>query len=214
MSAKAKGVGTTVAILLALGALFTGLFVSQHLHTEKQFDVTQFNGTYLDSSRAVNTFALTGIDDKVFNNSSLKGQWTLMFFGFTSCATLCPTTLAELAKMYRILEHKKIKQLPNVVMVSIDPERDTLDKLSQYMSAFHSNFYAARGPEDDVKAMTTEMGIAYEKVANGDANSPNNYDVQHSGTVMLFNPQGELTAFFTTPHHADLLAKDYILLVS
>lgn len=62
--------------------------------------------------------------------------------------------------------------------------------------------------------MTHEMGIAYAKINNKESSEPENYDIQHSGAVMLFNPQGELNAFFTTPHHADLLAKDYVLLVS
>ncbi len=214
MSIKIKGVTLTVTILLALAGLFVGIFVSQHLHFKKKVDVAEFHGTYLENPRTVNQFNLTGTDQKTFDNSSLQGKWTLVFFGFTNCGYLCPTTMGELGKMYRILEEKGTKNLPNVVMISIDPERDDLEKLGHYVQAFHSSFYGARGDEKAVKLMTREMGIAYEKVANKDTADPQNYDVQHSGAVMLFNPQGELNAFFTTPHHADLLAKDYMLLVS
>ncbi|MCL5272364.1 MAG: SCO family protein, partial [Gammaproteobacteria bacterium] len=122
--------------------------------------------------------------------------------------------LAELGKMYRILEEKGVKNLPRVVMISIDPDRDSLDKLGSYVRSFNRTFYGARGEEHSIKLMTREMGIAYAKVINKENDDPNIYDVQHSGAVMLFNPQGELNAFFTTPHHADLLAKDYLLLVS
>ncbi len=214
MSVKIKGVNATVAVLLAIGALFTGLFVSQHIHSKKKIDVAQFHGTYLQNPRAVNEFALTGIDNKTFENSSLQGRWTLVFFGFTNCGYVCPTTMAELSKMYRILQDKAVKDLPQVVMISIDPERDNINKLGQYVTSFQSSFYGARGEEQAIKAMTREMGIAYAKVANKDNTDPQNYDVQHSGAVMLFNPQGELNAFFTTPHRADFLAKDYMLLVS
>lgn len=214
MSIKLKGVNLTVTILVALGALFAGIFVSQHLHFKKKIDVAQFHGTYLENPRTINQFTLTGTDQKPFDNASLQGQWTLVFFGFTNCGYLCPTTMAELGKMYRILEEKNVKHLPRVVMISIDPERDTLEKLGQYVTSFQSAFYGARGEESAVKSMTREMGIAYEKVINKDSTDPQNYDVQHSGAVMLFNPQGELNAFFTTPHRADLLAKDYTLLVS
>jgi protein SCO1/2 len=214
MSGKIKGVTLTVTILLAIAALFTGIFVSQHMHFNKKIDLALFHGTYLEQPRKIQQFTLTGTDQHPFNNSSLKGHWTLVFFGFTNCGYLCPTTMAELGKMYRILKNKGMKQLPQVVMISIDPDRDTLDKLGHYVTSFQPTFYGARGNEQLVKSMTREMGIAYEKVINKESGDSKNYDVQHSGAVMLFNPQGELNAFFTTPHNADLLAKDYMLLVS
>lgn len=214
MSVKIKGVTLTVTILLALAGLFAGLYVSQHLHFKKKIDVAAFHGTYLENPRTVNQFSLTGTDKKTFDNESLQGQWTLIFMGFTNCGYLCPTTMAELGKMYKILEKKGIKHLPQVVMISIDPQRDNLDKLGQYVTSFHHSFFRATGHEDSIKSMAREMGIAYAKVENKDSTDPENYDVQHSGAVMLFNTRGELNAFFTTPHHADLLAKDYMLLVS
>ena len=97
-------------------------------------------------------------------------------------------------------------------MVSIDPKRDTLDKLSDYVKSFNPHFYGARGDNKAVKKMTREMGIAYAKIALSPADAQK-YDIQHSGAIMLFNPQGELNAFFTTPHQADSLAQDYQLLV-
>lgn len=214
MNIKIKGTTLTVVILLALASLFAGVYISQNLHFKKKINVAEFHGTYLENPRTINNFSLTGTDQKVFNNSSLQGRWTLVFFGFTNCGYLCPTTMAELGKMYRILEGKGVKNLPQVVMISIDPQRDNIDKLGNYVTAFHKSFYGARGEEDSIKLMTHEMGIAYAKVANKDSTDPQNYDIQHSGAVMLFNPQGELNAFFTTPHQADMLAKDYILLVS
>ncbi|KTD67758.1 MULTISPECIES: SCO family protein [Legionella] len=214
MSLKAKSVTFTVVVLLALAGLFSGIFVGQHFHFKKKIDVSTFHGTYLENPRTVNRFSLEGVDEKSFDNKSLKGKWTLMFFGFTNCGYVCPTTMAELAKMYRTLEDKGVKNLPRIVMISIDPERDTPEKLRAYVTSFHPNFYGARGDEESIKSMTREMGIAYAKVIEKGSNDATNYDIQHSGALMLFNPNGELNAFFTTPHHADLLAKDYLLLVS
>ncbi|MDX1837534.1 SCO family protein [Legionella taurinensis] len=213
MTAQKNRINLTVILLLALVALVTGFFVSQHLHKGKKIDVSQFHGTLLETPRGVNEFSLTGIDNQPFNNQSLKGQWTLVFFGFTSCGYLCPTTMAELAKMYRSLEEKGVNPLPRVVMISIDPERDDLPKLAGYVKSFDPHFYGARGESKAIKKMTREMGIAYAKVAMPTSQDAQNYDVQHSGTVMLFNPEGELSAFFTTPHQALTLAKDYQLLV-
>ncbi|WED43593.1 SCO family protein [Legionella cardiaca] len=214
MSAKINRKWLVVGSFLGLVAILSGVLIAQHLTMGKKIDPSQFNGTLLEAPREINEFVLTGIDDQPFNNVSLQGQWTLVFFGFTNCGYLCPTTMAELAKMYHILEEENIKPLPRIVMISIDPDRDSLEKLNHYVKAFDPHFYGARGSEDIVKKMTHEMGIAYAKVAIPNAKDPNNYDVQHSGAVMLFNPQGELNAFFTTPHQASLLAKDYQLLVS
>ncbi|MCE0724811.1 MULTISPECIES: SCO family protein [Legionella] len=213
MSLKAKSVTFTVVVLLALAGLFSGIFVGQHVHFKKKIDVSTFHGTYLENPRPVNRFSLTGIDAKSFDNNSLKGKWTVMFFGFTNCGYVCPTTMAELTKMYHLLEDKGVKNLPRIVMISIDPERDHQEKLASYVTSFHPDFYGARGDEESIKSMTREMGIAYAKVIEN-GNDSTNYDIQHSGALMLFNPQGKLNAFFTTPHHADLLAKDYLLLVS
>ncbi len=214
MKAKINNIQATVAIVLAIGALFTGLFISQHLYSKKKIDPSQFNGTYLEHPRTINSFSLIGTDQNNFTNANLQGHWTLVFFGFTHCGYVCPTTMAELGKMYRILENKSVKDLPQVVMISIDPERDSIEQLKSYVTSFQSSFYGARGDEKVIKAMTREMGIAYAKVANKEASDLQNYDVQHSGAIILFNPQGELNAFFTSPHHAELLAKDYMLLIS
>lgn len=214
MKVKTKGVGITVAILLAVAGLFLGIFVSQHLQKSSQIDMAQFHGTYLEHPRTVNQFSLEGIDKLPFENSSLQGHWTLVFFGFTQCGYVCPTTMAELSKMYKILEEKKVKHLPQVVMISVDPQRDTLDRLKSYVRSFHSSFYGATGQEQAIQLITQELGIAYAKIISRTDNSSQHYDIQHSGAVMLFNPQGELNAFFTTPHQADLLAKDYMMLVS
>lgn len=213
MSAKNNRIALTVVLLLAFAALVTGVFVSQHMNSGKKIDRSQFHGTLLEEPRDIASFELTGTDKRPFDNQSLKNNWTMVFFGFTSCGYLCPTTMAELAKTYRILEQDGVKPLPRIVMISIDPERDTLEKLKQYSTSFNPNFSGARGDEATVKNMTHEMGVAYIKVTTT-STDPENYDIQHSGAVMLFNPEGQLTAFFTTPHQADLLAKDYQLLVN
>lgn len=211
---KTTGLTRTVVGLLAVIALSAGLFVSQHMHKKKTVDASQLTGTLLDKPRMVQPFSLMGIDHKPFNNASLHGQWTMVFFGFTQCGYLCPTTLAELGKMYRLLGEKGVKNRPQVLMISVDPARDNVDHLAHYVKAFDPHFYGARGSTASIKAMTQELGIAYLKVARNESHDANDYDIEHTGTVMLFNPQGELIAFFTTPHHAEQLAHDYIMLTA
>jgi len=204
----------TVSILVGLVALFAGLFVFQHIHFNKEIDPNTFHGTYLKQPRRISEFHLTGIDGKSFDNKQLKGQWTMMFFGFTNCGYVCPTTMAELGKTYRLIKEKRIQPAPRVVMVSIDPDRDNLDKLKNYVRSFDFHFYGARGDQDKIKRMTREMGVVYTKVSPKQNQSPDNYDIQHSGAIIVFNPKGELNAFFTAPHHAKDIADDYRKMVS
>ena len=214
MPTQKQGIQKTVVALLAVAALVLGVFVYQHMNFNRSIDPTQIHGTLLDKSRPVNAFELTGIDQKKFSNASLQGQWTMMFFGFTNCGSICPTTMAELGKMYHILEEKKAKTLPRIIMISIDPQRDTLEQLNTYVKAFNPNFYGARGEEDSIQAMTRELGIAYARIALKGTDEAETYDIEHTGTVMLFNPKGELSAFFTMPHQASLMAEDFQLLTS
>jgi protein SCO1/2 len=202
-----------VTLLLAFIALIAGLYISQQMHMEKKIDSRQFHGTLLQKPREIKPFSLIGIDNQLFDNQTLYGSWTVVFFGFTRCGYLCPTTMAELAKMYHLLEQKGVKPLPAVVMVSIDPKRDSLVTLKDYVQAFDSHFYGARGEDEVIEKITREMGIAYSKVFSSITANANDYDVQHNGALMLFNPQAKLVAFFTTPHQAQLLAEDYQLLV-
>lgn len=214
MTNKKNHITLTVAILLAIVALSAGMFVSQHVHMKKPIDASQLHGTLLDKPRPMPPFALTGIDKQPFNNASLRGNWTMVFFGFTNCGYMCPTAMAELGKTYRLLAEKGAKSLPRVVMISVDPARDTLETLNHYVKAFDPHFYGATGSNDAIKGMTQELGIAYLKVARGSVEDKANYDIEHTGTVMLFNPNGELVAFFTTPHQSELLAKDYMLITA
>ena len=214
MSVSNKRIAITVGVLVAFASLIAGIFVAQHFPDKKIAITEQFKGTLLTQPREIKPFALTGIDETAFDNQSLKGHWTLLFFGFTNCGSICPTTMAELGKMYRLLEKDKIHVLPQVVMVSVDPARDNLPKLANYVKAFDLHFFGARGETKAVHHFAKELGIAYIKVAAEHGTPVENYTIQHSGTVMLFNPQGELVAFFTPPLKAQALASDYTLLVS
>lgn len=200
-------IGTLAACL----ALLAGIVFAQHYYNgqEATIDSSQFSGTVLSQPREVSAFELRGIDETTFSNAQLKGKWTFMFFGFTNCGHVCPTTMAELAKMYRLLQEQGANVLPRVVMISIDPERDSREKLRNYVKAFNADFYGARGQENQIKPLAQELGIAYAKVTTAQRNDAKWYDIQHTGAIMLFNPKGELAAFFTSPHHADMLAKDY-----
>lgn|SRR3990167_530168 len=200
--------------LLGLLIVFCGVMGLTYivLSLTKQHQVPSY-GTILNQPRDIVAFSLKGIDSKSFTNQNLIGQWTMLFFGFTNCASICPTTMAHLAQMRHILQLHKIQPLPRVVMISVDPQRDTLDKLYKYVTAFNPAFYGARGEQHEIRKLANNLGIAYAKFVNKN-NSTTGYDIQHSGAVLLFNPQAKLVAFFTSTANPGLLAKNYIQLIN
>lgn len=195
----------TVGLLCAIIALLLGVALQQHrAHTDTR---PTLHGTLLDTPREIPAFQLIGIDDHPFNNQSLKGQWTLLFFGFTHCGSICPTTLAEINHMVQLLNPSI--QKPRIVLITVDPKEDTLARLKTYVTSFNPTFYGARGTNNATKRLADSLGVAYATVTrNG------HQDIEHTGTLILFNPKGQLTAFFTMPHRAAWLASDYQALLT
>lgn len=213
MPDKKNRITITVIALLAIVGLVLGLFVSQYVHQSHQMDTSKFHGAWLDKPRSLSAFHLMETDGAVFDNQSLLHHWTMVFFGFTTCPSVCPTTMAELSKMSQLLEEQAVMPLPRVILVSLDPETDSLKQLRKYVTAFNPHFLGARGVDDAaIKTMTQEIGIAYTKMSV--SGNEKEYTIDHTGTIMLFNPEGKLTAFFTMPHHAKQLAEDYQLAVA
>ena len=203
----------TIMVLFAIMGLVLGVFVAQHWDHKKSVDLSSFHGTVLTQPRSVVAFSLIGMDGVPFDNAQLNDHWTMVFFGFTNCGSICPTTLAQLGKMYRLLENKKANPMPRVVMVSLDPSRDDSAKLAHYVKAFDPHSYAAKGDDATLQLLTKELGIAVAKTTS-QRQGVSYENIEHTGTIVLFNPKGQLAAFFTMPHHASLLVNDYLLLVS
>ena len=99
MTGSKKRISLTVVGLVAFVALIAGVFVAQHLPEKRATATEQFKGTLLDKPRPINSFSLMGTDDVPFDNQSIQGHWTMIFFGFTNCGSICPVTMAELAIM-------------------------------------------------------------------------------------------------------------------
>lgn len=194
---------------LGIVAFIIGLVIALK-HTHKTLDPDTLHCTLLSEPRAIPAFKLQGIDGQWFDSQSLKGHWSMLFFGFTHCGSICPTTMAELAKMYRLLEQDKVKPLPQVVMVTLDPGADRLSTLQHYVKAFHPDFYGVRGTKVETQRLTQALGIAYTRIKTNRAAD----SIEHTGTIILFNPEGKVAAFFTMPHQASLMAQDFKQLIT
>ena len=158
----------------------------------------------LNTPRKFSDFDLIDHRGDAFTLERLKGQWSMIFFGFTNCPDVCPTTLATLNETYSKLKDSEKENL-QVIMVSLDPERDTVDKLGQYMPYFNTDFVGVTGNKHFIKRFTTEINIAYNQVPLGG----DDYTVDHSSQIVLVNPNGHYHGFFKSPHSAIMLRKTW-----
>lgn len=194
-----------LALLFGMWAQFNG-----HPHQNKEL-VLQ-NGTAFPIPREVKPFELQNAKDGTpFTKAQLQGHWSMMFFGFTHCAMLCPTTLTTLNKFYGNLEAANFKEMPQVYFVSIDPERDSLKRIDSYVTSFNKNFKGATASEEVLDKITNEFNILFSK---NNPNKDEDYQIDHSGTVLLFNPEGNLAGLFSPPIDAKTLTEDYQAIIT
>lgn len=161
--------------------------------------VEQFDGGAMLPPRALPDVSLTDYDKKPFTPERFKGKWTFLFFGYTYCPDICPTTLTLFSQVRAELE--KAGALNDVAFVfqSVDPPRDTPERLKEYVTYFHPDFMGVTGSEEAISTFARSVGAVYMRVT-GDGRDEQNYLVDHSSTVFLIGPDAALHAVFTAPH--------------
>jgi len=165
-------------------------------------------GTLLPSAKPVTDFQLTDHRGQPFTLENLKDNWTFAFFGYTHCPDVCPTSMAMLAQVQRTLEQQDgLDKLPQVVFVSVDPERDTTALLAQFVPYFHPDFIGVSGDQHNTLKLSRQLGILYGKTENS---AGDNYLVDHSAAIILLDPDGAFRAVFGVPHDPDLIASDFL----
>lgn len=155
-------------------------------------------GTF-DPPRDAPDFTLRGSSGKDVHLAAFRGKVVILAFGFTSCPVICPTTLATLAKAHKDLgdDAKDVQ----VVYVTVDPERDTVERMKSFLGAFDPTFVGGTGTEDELAAVRRDYGVDAKKVAAGDS-----YAYVHSSYTYFVDRSGKLVALMPYGHGAD----DYV----
>ena len=167
--------------------------------------------TILPAGGEVPAFRLTDQAGNPIDQNVFRGQWDLVFFGSTNCPDVCPITLGVLAAARRELEAAGETTLPRIVLVSVDPERDTPESLARYLGAFGDSTLGITGDESELRNLTDGLGIFFEKRA---ANEDGYYVVDHSAAVLVIDPDGRFHALFSTPHAIENFVHDLPVLMS
>jgi len=167
----------------------------------------------LPDARVIADFRLADHHSQPFSLADLRGKWSLIFFGFTNCPDVCPGTLFELQKvnasMIQALEAESDR--PQILFFSVDPERDTPAKLEQYLSYFDPGFIGITGDQVQLLPLTRQLGIAYRI----DDHEPGTqqYDVAHSVSILLTDPEGRLYGAFPAPHDAEKISAELLAII-
>lgn len=202
-----------ILVLVAILAATAGVLIYQH----KQQQLTPEYALFYQNGKAMLPFSLVDHHSKPFTNQSLIGNWYFVFLGYTSCPDICPTTLQQLNFIYPKLQ--KIAENSQILFVSVDPKRDTTEKLNKYIQYFNPKFIAATAGHEQLFPFARNLGLIY---AITEQSSEAHYLVDHSAAIALINPHGQLAAIFKpelepgkVPHvDSDKLISDFSRIVA
>lgn len=163
-----------------------------------------FHGMILQATAPAADFTLTAHTGEQVSLSDFRGKWVVLYFGYTFCPDVCPLTLADLARAVRLLDAKQADRV-QVMMISVDPERDTPQRLAQYVPVFHPAFLGLTGSEEALAAAATPFGIYYARQEVGGASG---YLVDHTASVTVLDDQGRVRLIWPFGVSAEMMAED------
>lgn len=199
----------TIALCLAFVAVVVGMFVYSVTRTPVLSD-EELRGLgvfVLPTPREIAPFELTAHTGEPFTLADLQDRWSFIFFGFTNCPDICPTSMAVLAQAQRRLQEEAPQAVPEFqgILVSVDPERDDQKTLAAYVQAFSPTFLGARGDRSATAELTTQLNVAFAQVPADDGG----YTVDHTANIVIVNPRGHYHGFAKMPHQADTIVATY-----
>ncbi|MBP0950831.1 SCO family protein [Pseudomonas alliivorans] len=193
----------TVFILVAVVALIMGLTINRVLSGKGPGDQTALIDAgviLLPQSRSLPSLSMSDQNGAPVAVDELKGKWTLVFFGYTYCPDICPTTLAQLRDIRTKLPQEAVDNM-RVVLVSVDPDRDTPQQLKQYLGYFDPRYIGLTAPVADIQKLASALSIPF---IPADTSKPG-YTVDHSGNLALIGPDGRQRGFIRSPLNAQKL---------
>ena len=157
--------------------------------------------------RQMPEFTLSDVDGEPLTETLFEGRWSLIFFGFTSCPDVCPTTLSVVKGVVEQLDEEGA-QPPQVVFVTVDPARDTASRMKEYVAYFNKDFVGVTGEQTALHALTKELGIVVVFTANDE--NPEAYTVDHTASLLLIDPERRIRAKLNAPHEIETIVADYL----
>ena len=198
--------------LLALVFVALGFGVAASIYYAVSTPVELEQGLYFgERARALPAVELVDHRERPWTPDELRGNWSLMFFGYTHCPDICPLALQTLADTLRGIDDADVREAVDVYFVSVDPERDTPARLAEYVAYFDPQFVGLTAPLDRLRVLTRSLGIAHD--FRNKTDGAERYDVDHSSAIVLINPAAEFAGIFGAPHDPVAMANDLTKIV-
>lgn len=196
----------SIVAVVALAAAVAGMYIARQLSRPALPALA--SGTAFPDPMPLSPFALVDVNGDAVTPESMRGHPTLVFFGFTHCPDVCPTTLADMAQVMRALGADADRV--QVLFVSVDPERDTQAALAKYVPAFDARFLGLRGDLEATRRVAKEFKVYFEKRPGKTAGE---YSIDHSAQSYVIDPEGRLRLFVRHERIAEDLAPDLRVLL-
>jgi len=196
--------------ILAIVAFASGLLIARLIAPERVELPQTERATILPQPRTLPPLDLVDQDGRPVPADFFVGHWTLVFFGFTQCPDICPTTLATLAQAVRQLGDLPPDDRPRVLLVTVDPERDPPERLAAYVRFFDPAFLGVTGSLEATAAAAAAFGVPYAKVTMPEGG----YTLDHGSGLFVVGPTGGMQAYLSAPHEATVVARDYRQIVA
>jgi protein SCO1/2 len=204
---------TTAYILIAALAAALGLWAAQRWSGDRTAAGPQLQAVKLfEQPRALPAFSLRQSDGTQLVPGELNGHWTVVFLGFTHCPDICPTTLAELAQAQKQWAALPDSTRPRVLFVSVDPDRDTPDRIGEYAHAFHRDTLAATADIPALEAFAKSLSLVFMKVPAAEGAPADQYSIDHSAALAVLDPKGRMAGVIPPPLQPKAIAADLIAL--
>ena len=148
-------------------------------------------------------FELKDQGGQLYTKNNLKNQWTILFFGYTNCPDVCPTTIFKLGQIKQQIS----KELPNVnlqiLFITLDPERDSTERLREYLGFFNASMIGLTGDINKIVELTSNLSVFFQRI-----NKEDGYDFNHTASIFLINPKAQLKASFSPASSINMLNED------
>jgi len=193
-----QALGTTLGIAGLLVGMVVVLSLAPREMTREQYLALDYFP--LEEPKPLAPFALVDHKGEPFTREELIGHWSILFFGYSYCPDVCPTTLALLNRVVGDLAADTNPREPRVILISVDPERDTIEQLAAYVTFFNEQFTGVTGEIAEITALATQLYVPFGKVP---AAIEGGYLVDHGANVIVVNSKGEYAGFLRPPHQQE-----------
>ena len=198
-----------IFILLILFSI-TGLFTYfQSLPSLLEKKPSLITGKILVRPMEIDNFELIDQNNEVFNKKSLEGGWTVLFFGYTNCPDVCPTTIYKLAEIKNGIKEDLPSANFNTVLVTLDPDRDSTERLDEYMGYFDETMLGVTGTYENIQSFTSSLSVFYQRI-----NKEEGYDFNHTASIFVFDKDGSLFATMSPANTVGELESDFFTILN